>query len=460
MICKNCRTDNAEDAVFCKSCGKRLDGNIICPNCGKQLDGDSGFCNYCGNRINVVQTPVTPAVLSVPAAVKSVTGDKVLNYIKTASVLALAVFSLIFVFLIGIKLNGAEIRTSTEYLYYYFGDVYKDISQFLKLSETTTDYLENSLYVPVAFGTVIAALTIIIVVVCSIIAICYAIKNLSGKSERNGAGLALTAFTSFITGSLLILALSNTNFSSGINSAEFTLGGANIAGVVLCSFSAAIYLVCSVCERRKEIINNGISVKSVLSFVILILTVVVMAVVSLPSIGITSDEFSSSENINAGIPFFIGFLGGLGSSEKNLNAMQNSRAAMISFVFALLMLIAVAAFAAVLFKKSVNGVTDERYKISDLIISILLALSAATFLALAVISTKELMKSMENLGLAEFMGESCEEIKFTFAVPIVVLVLSVLSLCVNIANMCLATRSGKSSKAAEKPVGTDNQVNA
>ncbi len=460
MICKNCGTGNAEDAVFCKSCGKRLDGNIICPNCGKQLDGDSGFCNYCGNRINVVQTPVTPAVLSVPAAVKSVTGDKVLNYIKTASVLALAVFSLIFVFLIGIKLNGAEIRTSTEYLYYYFGDAYKDISQFLKLSKTTTDYLENSLYVPVAFGTVIAALTIIIVVVCSIIAICYAIGNLSGKSERNGAGLALTAFTSFITGSLLILALSNTNFSSGINSAEFTLGGANIAGVVLCSFSAAIYLVCSVCERRKEIINNGISVKSVLSFVILILTVVVMAVVSLPSIGITSDEFSSSENINAGIPFFIGFLGGLGSSEKNLNAMQNSRAAMISFVFALLILIAVAAFAAVLFKKSVNGVTDKRYKISDLIISILLALSAAAFLALAVISTKELMKSMENLGLAEFMGESCEEIKFTFAVPIVVLVLSVLSLCVNIANMCLATRSGKSSKAAEKPVETDNQVNA
>lgn len=448
--------------MFCKSCGKRLDGNIICPGCGKLLDGDSEFCNYCGCRINSAQISVgsqvtTTVVSSAPSAVNTVTGDKVLNYIKTASVLALAVFSLIFAFLIGIKLNGEELSNSTEYLYYYFGGAYKDISKVLKLSGTTTDYLENSLYVPVAFGTVIAALTIIIVVVCSIIAICYAIKNLLSRSGRNGAGLALTAFTSFITGSLLILALSNTNFSSGINSAEFTLGGANIAGVVLCSVSAAIYLVCSVCERRKEIINNGISVKSVLSFVILILTVVVMAVVSLPSIGMTSDEFSSSEKINAGIPFFIGFLGGLGSSEKNLNAMQNSTEAMISFVFALVMLIAVAVFAAVQFKKSIDGAADKRYKISDLVINILLTLSAAAFLALAVISTKELIKSLENLGLAEFMGESCEEIKFTFAVPIVVLMFSFLSLAVNIISICLSARKSNTPDTAERIPETDNQ---
>ena len=181
-----------------------------------------------------------------------------------------------------------------------------------------------------------------------------------------------------------------------------------------------------------------------------------MAVVSLPSIGMTSDEFSSSEKINAGIPFFIGFLGGLGSSEKNLDAMQNSTEVMISFVFALVMLIAVAAFAAVQLKKSIDGVADKRYKISDIVINILLTLSAAAFLALAVISTKELIKSLGNLGLAEFMGESCEDIKFTFAVPIVVLMFSVLSLAVNIICCCLSARK---SNTAERIPETDNQNN-
>lgn len=126
-------------------------------------------------------------------------------------------------------------------------------------------------------------------------------------------------------------------------------------------------------------------------------------------------------------------------------------------MFALVMLIAVAVFAAVQFKKSIDGAADKRYKISDLVINILLTLSAAAFLALAVISTKELIKSLENLGLAEFMGESCEEIKFTFAVPIVVLMFSVLSLAVNIISICLSARKSNTPDTAERIPETDNQ---
>ena len=34
MICARCGQENQQDAVFCKKCGRRLDGNSICPTCG------------------------------------------------------------------------------------------------------------------------------------------------------------------------------------------------------------------------------------------------------------------------------------------------------------------------------------------------------------------------------------------------------------------------------------------
>lgn len=50
MKCNNCGTENPDEALFCKNCGARLDGNATCPHCGKLLPADSKFCMYCGYR--------------------------------------------------------------------------------------------------------------------------------------------------------------------------------------------------------------------------------------------------------------------------------------------------------------------------------------------------------------------------------------------------------------------------
>ena len=51
MICKSCKTENPEEAVYCKNCGNRLDGKIYCPSCGKENPEDAKVCVMCGARI-------------------------------------------------------------------------------------------------------------------------------------------------------------------------------------------------------------------------------------------------------------------------------------------------------------------------------------------------------------------------------------------------------------------------
>ena len=62
MDCKYCGTPNPEDAVFCKECGKRLDGMKVCPSCGKMIPEDGKFCLYCGFRME----PAAPARQAEP----------------------------------------------------------------------------------------------------------------------------------------------------------------------------------------------------------------------------------------------------------------------------------------------------------------------------------------------------------------------------------------------------------
>ncbi|MDE6075636.1 MAG: zinc ribbon domain-containing protein, partial [Clostridia bacterium] len=52
MQCKFCGTVNSDDAVYCKNCGKRLDGKKNCPACGTVIDVDSVYCNACGTRVD------------------------------------------------------------------------------------------------------------------------------------------------------------------------------------------------------------------------------------------------------------------------------------------------------------------------------------------------------------------------------------------------------------------------
>ncbi|HXJ84906.1 MAG TPA: adenylate/guanylate cyclase domain-containing protein [Candidatus Methylomirabilis sp.] len=54
MQCPRCRTNNREEAQFCRECGARLEA--VCPVCGAHLDPGTKFCDACGTSL---QDPFT-----------------------------------------------------------------------------------------------------------------------------------------------------------------------------------------------------------------------------------------------------------------------------------------------------------------------------------------------------------------------------------------------------------------
>ncbi len=49
--CPTCGPRPEPDAVFCSSCGKRVDGVTSCQGCGASLPPDGRFCARCGAAI-------------------------------------------------------------------------------------------------------------------------------------------------------------------------------------------------------------------------------------------------------------------------------------------------------------------------------------------------------------------------------------------------------------------------
>ena len=63
MRCFNCGTENPENAVYCKHCGKRLDNLKVCAFCGGLTPADGEYCINCGAEISA---PVEPVRLQTP----------------------------------------------------------------------------------------------------------------------------------------------------------------------------------------------------------------------------------------------------------------------------------------------------------------------------------------------------------------------------------------------------------
>lgn len=54
MKCTYCNHENAEDAVFCTECGKKIETTEkkTCSKCGAEISNDALFCTSCGERIH------------------------------------------------------------------------------------------------------------------------------------------------------------------------------------------------------------------------------------------------------------------------------------------------------------------------------------------------------------------------------------------------------------------------
>lgn len=76
--CNNCGASLDDDALFCTSCGNKVEATSgrKCPSCGAPLDEDSLFCTGCGTKVGseISQTNVIPphSIQSQPIVSESV----------------------------------------------------------------------------------------------------------------------------------------------------------------------------------------------------------------------------------------------------------------------------------------------------------------------------------------------------------------------------------------------------
>lgn len=68
MKCSFCQTENDDNAVFCVSCGKRIDGKTVCPVCGALCEAGSTSCASCGAELPVTEPAPAPEPVAEPAA--------------------------------------------------------------------------------------------------------------------------------------------------------------------------------------------------------------------------------------------------------------------------------------------------------------------------------------------------------------------------------------------------------
>ena len=304
--CQFCSAENSDGAIYCISCGKRLDGKIVCPSCGGLTPSNGTYCEVCGARVDgkvvcecgalvegnyclncgkpspkLKYKPASRSQLKAAYAAtdsSSVALWQKIVKIASASVAMLGVlFALIFVSFIGVKAKVGDNGISSSYvnveinenIWYYFGSIYSDISSTLDSTLTYSGQFATTLYVDAIIGTVTVALILIGVVVGAIVSVVSFVKYLTGKSDKFNYGAAIFTVAAFVAGCAAFMSLNyaavvvkKSTVSGGTQRASVVFNGATNAGIWLSAISLLLAFSGNVVSDGKRSLRSGVIVKS------------------------------------------------------------------------------------------------------------------------------------------------------------------------------------------------------
>lgn len=485
MLCPICGKENPDDATYCKHCGKRMDGKKQCRFCGKLIDADAGFCNYCGTPAGAVnaaplppygmppypyaaspvytppayapQPPVptavpypaapAPAPYAAPAAPvrpappspaeqqarsehRKAVLQKVMRYCSQSFSLAMAVFSLIFVFLVGVaayaNLSGVQASAGVD-IYYYFGGIYADIGTTLAGMSEYSGIYASSLYFQAIPLTVISAIALLGVAALSVAGIVIDILRLAGK-RKDGKSVSVFAFLLYFSFVLAFYALNNVHLDVSIpgvisGGVAMAPNGATLAGICLGAIFFDLFTACRIVANVRKLFKENL-LNTILSYVGVPLSLTLMSISTIPLIGIFADTL----NIGSVSPIFaISLIGNLCTTEASVQTFGagNAAGAIAMLTIICFLLTAVIAFAALCLRKSWLAALEPK-KNGALKWSILLTSFAAALLVCYIVAD-----SLTKSGIVALGGDPAS-ISFTYTMPVLLLVFSVLLLVMNI----------------------------
>lgn len=304
MICKKCGAEtNLENAVYCNTCGARLDGKTPCPACGGMNEPETAFCVYCGKRID--GKTVCPACGTThlgtfcPQCGASVTPVKkvktkkekkektenkwwkpLLKWVGGGSAILAAVFAFIFMFCIGTEtkispvlgpLIGGNTSSSTG-IFSYFGSVYADIESSISALDGMKYESEQivNLYITAGFGTLISLATIACVTTFFVLAVIKFVRFATGKSDASGLKFAMMTVLAYFGGAAGIRAINGIiaeiSTTSGYMSVDLEVGevlnGATCAGIALCLVFLLLSAATALVAHGKEWVKPALIKKN------------------------------------------------------------------------------------------------------------------------------------------------------------------------------------------------------
>ena len=454
MECRFCKTANPDEAVFCKKCGKRLDGTVICPNCGKQISVDDEFCMFCGanlkNHQSEVAVTAAAPVTSYPAASATAergngwnTAKKVLNYVANGTAILTAVLALIFVFFIGISgivSFGSESETIDLGIKFFFKEGYSQLEKskeyYVGSSIQYSDLYMNYSYCPLIFGTTIFAATIITVLTLSVTAIIRCTKNMLGNNQLNGCNYALAAFMTFVLGAALLLGLFNVTLkttysssSSGMTSysvyPNYEFNSPTLAFIILGAICTFITFGCQVTSHGKDLFNKNAILKYCFGVGSIVLCAVMLGVVSAPFFTVSAKEGSAG----VALIYFLAILAESCRTKQAYDACQNASSITALIVLSFMILAVIAIIVTVCISYNAQNMQDNGNRIT-LGHHVALVCLCAILLTFAIL----ILSEMKKAGILD----TDEDVTIIYVVPIVLLVFSVFSLIENIVYRALS----------------------
>ncbi|MDE7167450.1 MAG: zinc-ribbon domain-containing protein [Clostridia bacterium] len=430
MICKKCGAENPENFKFCQSCGSRLDGKKICTSCGAELDEDAKFCGVCGKSVNGINAVPEKTVAAEPDArqttpAKAYDWKKIVNYVSFGFAGFAALIGFIFTFCIGVTgrlyVNNILYDSNTNTLYYYFFGVYEDMT-----SKTIYEWL------PVWIKMGISAAALICGVVFAIITIVKCVKQFAHKKE--GVNFVKPALLTYLSFALFASAFLAGNaykyydpYTSSITLSTVGFSAATLLGLILGGIAVGCYFVCKFVVRIGEYKNPKVIVNSSIALVIGVLSIAVAALLVSPvcSVGYAG---SSSVTDAAG---FLTFVVGAYRYYHDGRAALTASLGVVGFVIQILLLVFTVKVLYSSAKFAAEGIKGKTlgFAITNTVLSV-------AQLTVAVVLVNVLSAVYET------------EYTVSYAMPIAVLVLSVIVLAGTIVLKVLGNKKAK----AEEPV--------
>lgn len=506
MLCKNCGKENIDDAVFCTSCGERLDNAKTCPSCGKVLQEDAVYCNYCGKRVDgknlcpacgelfegnfcpkcgtsVVERPVSEPQQSkkINRAKLNEKVNKVLDKTGASVLLFGVVFALIFVFLIGFKVSmkasiagvsvdslenlfdefGVDLGLKTKLnMYYYFGDAYKDIDETIQnegLREMPVEYTSPALYIEAILGTVIVSCVLLAVFIMSIVAMVKLVNKLRGKDVKNAEKVSLATMLTYILGAIALYALNYAkaylSYDSLSVSAFVKFDSATLAGIILCAISIGLAFICYLLRNRESYKKFQNVIPSAIGLVSAVFVTIVSAFASSGVFKYFIKEGGSSVSLNtSAFPFILKWASYL---QTNTEANTDTYAKLIALAVFQIVLITLAIVSLI---KQISYIAKDEKK-SSWGINIAMLIVSVSVLSLAMSARTETLNTLMTADAAQVynpstgMFESPKLNHTLSATPsIICLVFSVLALATSVVQKVLPLVLPKSEESNSETV--------